>query len=103
MARGKFVFGFLLGAIAGVAAKIIYDNKDEVTEILKDQAENAKEGITNFVDFAADKISDFGEEISKKATEYSEYAKEQLNELKDTLNDESYTFPNEDDENKTEE
>ena len=98
MARGKFVFGFLMGAIAGVAAKIIYDNKDEVTEIIKETAENAKEGITNFVDYASDKISDLGDEVSKKASEYTEYAKEQLQELKDTLNDDTYTFPNEQDE-----
>ena len=103
MARGKFVFGFFMGAIAGVAAKIIYDNKDEVSEILKTQAENAKEGITNFVDYASDKISDLGEEVSKRATEYTEYAKEQLHELKETLNDEAYTFPNEKDETATEE
>ncbi|MFA0815676.1 MAG: YtxH domain-containing protein [Anaerofustis sp.] len=103
MARGKFVFGFLMGAIAGVAAKIIYDNKDEVTEILKQKAEDAREGITNFVDYASDRISDFGEEVGKKATEYSEYAKEQLQELKETLNDETYTFPNEQDETSSEE
>ncbi len=50
-----------------------------------------------------DRISDFGEEVGKKATEYSEYAKEQLQELKETLNDETYTFPNEQDETSSEE
>jgi len=93
MSSGKFVCGFIMGAIAGVAAKIIYDNKEEVAQILREKAQYAKEEITNLVDYASDKVSDIGEEISKKATEYADYAKEQLQEIKDTLKEDVYTFP----------
>lgn len=94
MSRGKFVCGFIMGVMAGVAAKIIYDNKEEVTEILKDKAKCAKEELTNLVDYASEKVSDIGDEIGKKATEYADYAKEQLKEIKDNLNDDDvYTFP----------
>lgn len=96
MARGKFVFGFIMGALAGVAAKIIYDNKDEVCEILSEKAKLAKEELTNLVDFASDKVSDIGQEIGKKAAEYADYAKEQLQEIKDNLKDDVYTFPTND-------
>jgi gas vesicle protein len=83
-----------MGVMAGVAAKIIYDNKEEVTEILKDKAKCAKEELTNLVDYASDKVSDIGEEIGKKASEYADYAKEQLQEIKENLKDDDvYTFP----------
>lgn len=87
MAKGRFFFGFILGAAAAVAAKYVYENKEEVQELLKEKSQVAFEEAIDFVDFASDKINTISEEVGKKAADYADYAKGQLEEIKETLNE----------------
>ena len=65
--KGKFITGFGLGIAAGIAAKLIYDNKDNLSELCT----GARDEVNSFVDHA-----------SEKAGEYTKYATEQFSDLK---------------------
>ncbi len=85
MSKGNFVTGFLLGIAAGVAAKYISDNKEEVTAAAKEKIDGVMLGVGDFVDYASDKFGTISNEVSKKANEYADKAKEQFQEIKETL------------------
>lgn len=69
MAKGRFTFGFLIGAMAGLAAKVVYDNREEVYVLVSDKAKEAGEGISDFVGYASERIQSVSEGVQKKATE----------------------------------
>jgi hypothetical protein len=45
MANNKFMFGFVMGALAAVAAKKLYDNREEVCEVLKEKTQAQKKNF----------------------------------------------------------
>ncbi len=85
MSKGKFITGFGLGIAAGLAAKYLLENKDEVILVAKEKASAARNEFGNFLDYASDKVNDIGDEVSKKAGEYADYAKEQFQGIKESL------------------
>ena len=95
--KGKFLLGFLVGAAAGVAAKLLYDNKEEVYVFVGDKAKVAKEEISDFVEYASDRIQVAGEGVEKKTNEIIGIVKDKISELKASNKDEA------DDEENTEE
>ncbi|MDR2519579.1 MAG: hypothetical protein LBC69_00745 [Eubacteriaceae bacterium] len=89
MSREKFAFGFFMGVLAGVAAKILYDNREEVYVVIGDKAKEASENINDFVGYAQDRVQEVSESVAKKANDYIGLAKEQINEIKANLKGEA--------------
>ena len=48
MSSGKFLAGLTIGVIAGIAAKYVYDNKEEIMDIALDNYYIAKDEICTF-------------------------------------------------------
>lgn len=89
MSKGNFLLGLVVGIAAGAAAKYLYDNKEEAYVLVTDKAKVAKEEISDFVEYASERIQNIGQEVSKKAGKYVEQAKEQFNEFKTEIKDDS--------------
>ena len=87
--KGKFLLGFLVGAAAGVAAKLLYDNKEEVYVFVGDKAKVAKEEISDFVEYASDRIQVVGEGVEKKTNEFIGIAKDKISGLKASIKGEA--------------
>ncbi len=83
--KGNFGAGLILGIAAGVAAKYLVDNKENVKEVVSQTTVKFKDGVTDFADYAGEKLTSVGEEVTKAANEYIDYAKGQFNEIKNTL------------------
>ena len=71
MANGKFLGGVIVGIAAGVAAKFVYDNKEEIVDIAVDNYYAAKDQAVTIV-----------EHSKEKAASAKEYAMDQYNDLK---------------------
>ena len=87
--NGKFFLGFVIGAAAGLAAKLLYDNKEEVYVFVGDKAKVAKEEISDFVEYASDRMQVVGEGVEKKTSEIFGIAKEKISGLKASIKGES--------------
>jgi len=85
MKRGRFLLGFAFGAAAGAAAKLLYENREEVYILVTDTAKIAKDEINDFVGYASERFSDVSEDVAKKASEYIDIAKEQIHDLKESI------------------
>ncbi len=87
MSKGSFLFGLGLGIAAGIAAKVVYDNKEEIMDYALDAYYIAKDEVNTFVDHAMEKAGELGEGFTNKANEYKEYTASQLEELKSMINE----------------
>ncbi|MCL1914264.1 MAG: hypothetical protein FWG10_10415 [Eubacteriaceae bacterium] len=85
MKKGRFLLGFAFGAAAGAAAKLLYENREEVYILVTDTAKIAKDEINDFVGYASERFSDVGEDVAKKASKYIDIAKEQIHDLKENI------------------
>jgi len=89
MSRERFVSGFFLGVLAGVAAKLLYDNREEVYVVINDKASQARDDINDFVGYASDRVQNVSESVGKKANDYIGLARDQINEIKANLKGEA--------------
>lgn len=83
MSDSKFISGVIVGAIAGIAGKIVYDNKEEVLDYLVDSYYIAKDEMCTFAQHCTQKAREAKEEIDEIKEEFSEFAEEQFNEMEE--------------------
>ena len=74
MANEKFLGGVVVGIVAGIAAKFVYDNKEEIADIAVDNYYSAKDQAVTIVEHSKD-----------KAASAKEYAKDQVGGIKERI------------------
>lgn len=80
--KTSFVLGVGVGVLAAVAAKIAYDNKEEIMEAAEGGYSLAKDELNSFVDYSMEKLEGLSTKIVEKAEEYKGFASEQLDQFK---------------------
>ena len=83
MSDSKFVSGVIIGAIAGIAGKIVYDNKEEVLDYVVDSYYIAKDEICTFAHHLTQRAKQAKEEIDEIKEEFNEFANEQFDEMEE--------------------
>ena len=83
MSSGKFLAGLTIGVIAGIAAKYVYDNKEEIMDIALDNYYIAKDEICTFAQHSLEKA----EKLSKQAKESAELAIDAAKDKIDAVSD----------------
>ena len=74
--NSSFWGGLALGILAGIGAKVVMDNKEEILEFAVNAVDNAKNEIAEFVDYAQMKM-----ELAKMEIE------DEFDELREDLED----------------
>ncbi len=87
MSDSKFISGVIIGAIAGIAGKIVYDNREEVLDYVIDSYYIAKDEVCTFAQHCSEKAKEVKDEIDEIKEEYSEFAKDQLDDMKDMIDE----------------
>lgn len=103
MAKDKFVLGLGLGILAGIAGKIIYDNRDDIAAMIQEKSAAAADDLSTFANYAGEKVEaytkvvkntaqDLSEKTMKKAKEVKHKAQKQYEDLKKVFQDASDEF-----------
>ncbi len=79
MKKCSFINGLIAGVIAGAAAKVIIDNKEEIIEFAIGAVQNVKNEVNDFVDYAQVRMMMAKEDIEMEFDEI----REDLNDLKE--------------------
>ncbi|MBR6800988.1 MAG: hypothetical protein IKM61_04480 [Eubacteriaceae bacterium] len=91
MKKCSFINGLIAGVIVGAVAKVVVDNKEEIADFAVNTIRNAKEEVTDFVDYAQARMLMAKEDIEMEFEEIREDIndlKEEFEILEDLSNDE---------------
>ena len=86
--NGSFLGGLVVGILAGIGAKVVMDNKEEIIEFAIEKVGEAKQEIAEFVDYAQMKMELAKMEIEDEFDEL----KEELEELYEDLSEDDTVY-----------